>query len=83
MKLKVNSFSSRVLDVQKQRTIESIVVLIVFMLILGGLAMAGYRAKLLSLVLLYAGAGLVICLSMFYELYFLIKGLWAKSKNDQ
>lgn len=68
----VNKFSSRVLPSRKHTPLESIVVMVFFLLILGGLLWAGYNARVGAVVYLYLVAAAVIGLGILVELYFVI-----------
>jgi len=82
MGLSVNKFSSRILPSRNHTPLEAIVTMIFFLLILGGLGVSGYHARVGAVVYLYAGAAFVVCIGLFVELYFVISN-WFSRNNVQ
>lgn len=80
MGLKLNKFSSRVLDVRHHSLLEGIAVQIFFLLILYALITEGYKSNVGQLVYLYLGATAVICIVLLIDLYYILSNL--VSKND-
>ncbi len=81
MGLNVNKFSSRILPSRDHTPLEAIVIMIFFLLILGGLGVSGYHARMGAIVYLYAFAGFVVCVGLFVELYFVISNWFSKNEN--
>ena len=68
----VNKFSSRILPSRKHSPVESLVVMVFFLLILGCLLWAGYKAQVGAVVYLYLLGASVVGLGVIIELYFIV-----------
>jgi hypothetical protein len=73
MAFSVNKFSSRILPSKNHTPLEALAVMVFFLIILTGLLIAGYKARMGALVYLYSLAILLTCLAIFTELYFIVQ----------
>lgn len=82
MGLNVNKFSSRILPSRNHTPLEAIVVMLFFLLVLGGLGVAGYHARVGQVVYLYSFAGFVVCIGLVVEVYFVISNWFFNNKSQ-
>lgn len=80
MGLNVNKFSSRILPSRNHTAVESIATMVFFLLILTGLGVSGYQARMGQIVYLYAFAGFITFISLLAEIYFLISNWFSKKQ---
>lgn len=83
MGLKLNQFSSRILDVRHHSLLEGIVVQIFFLAILYGLIDLAYESNTGQVVFLYIGAIIVICIAIVIDLYFIFSNLLSKKDKSK
>lgn len=83
MGLKLNRFSSRVLDVRHHSIWEGIVVQIFFLAILYALISSGYKSNTGQVVFLYFGAVAVVGIALVIDLYFIFSNLRAKNEKSE
>ena len=83
MGLKLNKFSSRVLDVRHHSLWEGIVIQLFFLAILYGLISLGYQSNTGQVVYLYLGAAAVVCIALVIDLYFILSNLLPKSDDSE
>lgn len=82
MGLKLNQFSSRILNVRRHSLLEGIVVQIFFLAILYGLIDLAYESNTGQVVLLYSGAAIVIGIAIVIDLYFIFSNLFSKNEKS-